>query len=421
MNFRSSGTAVRLKTLALAPIAAASLLALAGSAQAQQKAAPAAPAAQGKAAPAPAAGGPPATAWVKLCEKAPFVAKDKDGKEQKQDRNICLTHHERIDAGSGMVLVSAAIRQIEGSDKQHFMVMLPLGMALPPGMQAAVYPADIWDKIQKNEKVDDSKLKPLKLAYTLCHQAGCTGEVEATAEVLGEIKKGAGMIVYAISANGQTVAFPVPLTGFDAALNGPAADNAEYSKQRRALMQQIAENQQKAMEEYRKQNEQLQKEQGMPAQNPAAALSLKRLRRQLRKSKHQIVQSPKSPGALPGLFVSVGRDELMVRHRAGASVFGFASLRVIRCRRRLRPRVGEGGVWRCGAANSSGSEIISARTQSVDALSNLPAERTKIWGGGTAGSCRHPSRKDVVRHLSENSEFCSARRALASPRKAFLG
>ncbi len=265
MTYGIVSTLGRVASRRIAPFAAIAAIACASPAFAQQKA-PAQPAA---AAAQPAAKGPPASAWVKLCEKAPFISKDKDGKEQRSDRNICLTHHERIDAATGMVLVSAAIRQIEGGDKQHFMVMLPLGMALPPGMQAAIYPADMWDKIQKNEKVDDTKLKPLKLAYTLCHAAGCTGELEATPEVIGDIKKGAGMIVYAISANGQTVAFPVPLTGFDAALQGPAADNTEYSKQRRALMQQIGENQRKAMEEYKKQNEELQKMQGNAAHGNA--------------------------------------------------------------------------------------------------------------------------------------------------------
>ena len=58
-----------------------------------------------------------------------------------------------------MVLVSAAVRQVEGQDKQHFMVMVPLGMLMQPGMRAIVYPKDLWEKAQKNEKVDESKLK----------------------------------------------------------------------------------------------------------------------------------------------------------------------------------------------------------------------------------------------------------------------
>ena len=64
------------------------------------------------------------------------VTKDKDGKEEKKDLNICLTHHERLDGNTGMVLVSAAVRQVEGQDKQRFMVMVPLGMLLQPGMRA---------------------------------------------------------------------------------------------------------------------------------------------------------------------------------------------------------------------------------------------------------------------------------------------
>jgi hypothetical protein len=148
-------------------------------------------------------------------------------------------------------------------------------MALPAGMQAGVYPKDMWDKIQKNEKVDDSKLKPIKLMYTLCHAAGCTAETEATAEVVKEISDGAGMIVYAVNGNGQPIAFPVPLNGFKESLAGPAADNKDYAEKRRALMQQIAENQKKAIEEYQKQNKELQgmmpRPEGGPAGAPGAA------------------------------------------------------------------------------------------------------------------------------------------------------
>jgi invasion protein IalB len=225
------------------------------------KAAAAAPAADQKAAPS----------WVKLCEKAPFVGKDKDGKDLNVQKSICLTHHERLDAASGMVLVSAAIRDIEGAEKKHLMVMLPLGMALPPGMQAGIYPKAMWDEVQAGKKVDDSKLTPIKLTYTLCHAAGCTAETEATAEVIKEVSGGAGMIVYAVNGNGAPVAFPVPLNGFTEALAGAPADNAAYAEQRRKLLGMIAENQKKMVEEYKKQNEELQKLTPGGAKAPAAA------------------------------------------------------------------------------------------------------------------------------------------------------
>ncbi len=257
-------------TLALA--LAGSMAASAAFAQQPKAAAPAAPAA--KAAPAAAAAPPgdgkPAPAWVKLCEKGNFVTKDKDGKEKAEEHSICLTHHERIDAQSGIVLVSAALRSVDDGKNPLLMVMLPLGMAIPPGMQVGVYSKEMWDKIQKNEKVDDSKLTPIKVPYILCHSAGCTGEIDATPELIEQFKTNGGIIVYAVSGQGAPVAFPIPLVGFDTALGGAPADNQEYAKQRQALMQQIATNQQKAIEEYRRQSEELQKSQGQVAPKAAA-------------------------------------------------------------------------------------------------------------------------------------------------------
>jgi invasion protein IalB len=228
--------------------------------------APAAPAKKPAAAApkdAPAQSGAAQSAWVKLCEAAVGVAKDKDGKEEKKELNICLTHHERLDGNTGMVLVSAAVRQVEGQDKLHFMVMVPLGMMLQAGMRATLYPKDAWEKVQKNEKVDESKLKAVKLAYTLCHPAGCTAEMEATPELLTDLKTGGGLVVFAINAGGSPVGFPVPLTGFEQSFAGAPVDNKQYGEARRALMQQIAARQQEQMEQQKKQMEEQQK--GAPA------------------------------------------------------------------------------------------------------------------------------------------------------------
>jgi invasion protein IalB len=208
------------------------------------KTAPAAPAAKGApAAGAPAAAAPAAaagttttgdgkdqSAWVKLCEKAPSLA------EPKKELNVCLTHHERLDGNTGMVLVSAAIRQVEGQDKEALMVMVPLGMALPPGVQV---------------KVDDKE--PVKLQFTLCHAAGCTAEGEATKAVIDQMKTGKQIVVAAINLAGKAIGFPVPLVGFDKAYAGPPIDNEKYKEARKKLMSAIRERQiqlaQKAKEE----------------------------------------------------------------------------------------------------------------------------------------------------------------------------
>ena len=221
-----------------------------------QDPAPAAPAAKAPAA-APAAKdkGAAATdkksAWVKLCEKAPFNTKDKDGKEVKNEKNICLTHHERLDGNTGMVMVSAAIREVEGSDKKSMMVMVPLGMALPPGLRAAVYSKEQWAQAAKNEKIDEKTLKPITLKYSLCHAAGCTAEVEATGEIIEQMKTGGGIMVIAMNAGAQPIGFPVPLDGFVEAFAGKPVDNKEYAKARGQLMAQIRERQQAAVEKYK--------------------------------------------------------------------------------------------------------------------------------------------------------------------------
>jgi invasion protein IalB len=240
-------------------LAAALVLSVSATAFAQDKkaapATPAAPAAAPKAAApaaAPAAEGvKPQSAWVKLCEKAAMNKKDKDGKETKEEKNICLTHHERLDGNTGMVIVSAAVREIEGNDKKQFMIMVPLGMALPPGLKAAVYTKEMWEKAAKNEKIDEKALKPIDLKFSLCHQAGCTAEVEATKDLVDSMKAGGGLMVLALNAGAQPIGFPVPLDGFPEAFSGKPVDNAEYSKARGELMGRIRQHQQDMMEQYK--------------------------------------------------------------------------------------------------------------------------------------------------------------------------
>jgi invasion protein IalB len=216
-------------------------------AQDAKKAAPAAK--DAKAAPAQKA--EKQSAWVKLCEKSPLVRHDKEGKEIKEEKNICLTHHERLDGNSGMVLVSAAIRQVEGNDNDHLMIMVPLGMAIPPGLKAAVYTKEQWEKAAKNEQIDDKELKPIDLKFSLCHPSGCTAETEATKEIVDQMKTGGGIMVLAMNAQAQPIGFPVPLDGFSEAFAGQPVDNAEYKKARGQLMAQIRQRQQEAYEKFK--------------------------------------------------------------------------------------------------------------------------------------------------------------------------
>jgi invasion protein IalB len=149
------------------------------------------------------------SAWVKLCEKT-----------------VCMTLHERVDGNTGEVLISAAVRKIEGQDKQYFRVMLTPRVVAEQNVHATIFSEETWERVKKSEKVeksDDAKLQTLNLGLLRCSAAGCIGEVDATPELLSNLKTSGGLLVYATVSTGChcQVTFPVPLAGFAEALAGP--------------------------------------------------------------------------------------------------------------------------------------------------------------------------------------------------------
>ncbi len=138
----------------------------------------------------------------------------KDGKEETRFSNYCVTQHELIDGNVGRAIMSAAVRQMDGEPTQYLMVMMPLNVNLKAGMRGALYPKDLWEPAQRNEKIDESKLKGIGLEYNICHKGGCTAQVEVTPQLLNDLKTFGGIAVFAVSDRGEAVSFPVPLAGF---------------------------------------------------------------------------------------------------------------------------------------------------------------------------------------------------------------
>lgn len=190
------------------------------------------------------------SAWVKLCEKTNLKRADKKGKLHDFTKDICLTHHERLDGRTGSVVVSAAIRHVDKDKQLQLMIMVPLGMAIPPGVKVAVYSKDQWARAAKKQPVNDKELKPISLKYTLCHPAGCTAEAPAPDDLVKSMETGGGLMVLALNAAGRPVAFPVPLVGFKEAHDGKPIDSKKYGLARARLMASIRE---KARERYIKQ------------------------------------------------------------------------------------------------------------------------------------------------------------------------
>jgi invasion protein IalB len=179
--------------------------------------APAAPA--GAPAAAPAAGASPTdSAWVKLCLK----------NEQTGNKQVCLINHEGLEPNTGMVLVAAAVRSIEGEDKQHLLVRLPTAYSL-------VMPAGVELKIDEGE--------PIKLQYAVCFPTSCQVQMELTKEMFEKMRTGKQMVVAAMNMQQKAMAFPVPLNGFSKTFDGPPVDNAQYEAARRAMMEKFRQRQ----------------------------------------------------------------------------------------------------------------------------------------------------------------------------------
>jgi invasion protein IalB len=176
------------------------------------KATPIAPAAGAPGAAPGAAAQAPEDAWVKLCMR----------NEQTANKEICLINHEGLEPNTGMVLIAAAVRKAEGEEKQQLLIRVPTAYAL-------VIPAGVQLKIDEGQ--------PIALQYSICFPTSCQVQMEMTPALFDEMRKGKQMVVAAMNIQQKTMGFPVPLSGFSKAYDGPPVDNVKYEESRRQLME----------------------------------------------------------------------------------------------------------------------------------------------------------------------------------------
>jgi len=191
------------------------------------------------AAPAAVPQGAAQDAWVKLCMR----------NEQTANKEICLINHEGLEPNTGMVLIAAAVRKAEGEDKQQLLIRVPTAYAL-------VIPAGVQIRIDEQE--------PIQLQYSICFPTSCQVQIELTDELFQKMRAGKQMVVAAMNIQQKTMGFPVPLTGFTKAYDGPPVDNAVYEQQRRQLMEMFRKRQQELAAKAKQ--GQGTAEQGAPAQ-----------------------------------------------------------------------------------------------------------------------------------------------------------
>ena len=163
--------------------------------------------------------------WVKLCNK------DADPKAKR----ICVTVKDgRVE--SGLLVVSVAIIEMDGEAKKLLRMSLPYGVALQHGTRLIV------DQGQPATSPFVTCLPPV------VPPGGCIADYEASADMIGRMKKGQILTVQAIHMNGQAMSPQMDLKDFAKAYDGPPTDPKVFEEQQKKLQDEL----QKRADEQRK-------------------------------------------------------------------------------------------------------------------------------------------------------------------------
>ena len=182
-------------------------------AQQGQQAQPAAPQGEQKALPAIA------TPWTKICGQDPQVKKD-----------ICLVTQE-MRAETGQFLASVAVREVQDDPKKVFIVGVPVGMKLRPGLRVVI-----------------DQQPPINAQYDVCFPNACYSFLDINADMVAKMKKGQALTILTFNQAERQVPFTMALEGFGKAYDGPALDPKAVEEQRNKLQDEM----QKRAEELRK-------------------------------------------------------------------------------------------------------------------------------------------------------------------------
>ena len=100
------------------------------------------------------------------------------------------------------------------------------------------------------------KEQPMQGRYIVCLPNGCMADFDVTPDFVAKLKKGQGIVLQGINLPGQAASYPIPLTDFAKANEGPPTDPKVFEEQQRKLQEEL----QKKAEDARK-----RLEQGTPA------------------------------------------------------------------------------------------------------------------------------------------------------------
>jgi invasion protein IalB len=154
--------------------------------------------------------------WTKFCLKGqPGQPPDPNAKE------VCFTGKDaRVE--SGQPVAAAVLIEPQGADKKLLRVTLPLGMQLAHGTRLIV-----------------DQNQPMTAPYVICFSNGCMADYDASADMIGKMKKGQGLVIQAINATGQPISLVMPLNDFAKAYEGPPTDPKVFEEQQKKLQEEL--------------------------------------------------------------------------------------------------------------------------------------------------------------------------------------
>ena len=154
--------------------------------------------------------------WTKFCLKGqPGQAPDPNAKE------VCFTGKDaRVE--SGQPVAAAVLIEPQGAEKKLLRVTLPLGMQLAHGTRLIV-----------------DQNQPMTAPYVICFTNGCMADYDASADLIGKMKKGQGLVIQAINATGQPISLVMPLNDFAKAYEGPPTDPKVFEEQQKKLQDEL--------------------------------------------------------------------------------------------------------------------------------------------------------------------------------------
>ncbi|MBO0717217.1 MAG: invasion associated locus B family protein, partial [Rhizobiales bacterium] len=183
--------------------------------------------------------------WTKFCLKG--------NNNDPNAKQVCFTGKDaRIE--SGMPVVAAVLIEPEGEPKKLLRVTLPLGMQLVHGTRVIV-----------------DQNQPMTAPYVICFTNGCMADYDASADLIGKMKKGQGLVIQAINSTGQPISLVLPLADFGKAYDGPPTDPKVFEEQQKKLQEELQRRADEARKKLESQQGQPQSSNAPPASSPQAS------------------------------------------------------------------------------------------------------------------------------------------------------